>query len=167
MNKYLWGLGLLFFGGLAVFAFFATGNYKKSEHKSYEPSPLTLVIDWEITKPFTLQVFYLKDKDDNFNSKSSVQKKVTPQDKHVEVVLPVKRIYNFRIDFGTNPEKVVIKNIEIKGDMYLNFNNWHEYMYLNINKTKVHHDDNSLELYSTHSDPYMVFQFPFVLDAKK
>ena len=167
MKKYLWVLGVLFFGGLAAFAFLGTGSYKKSERKKYEPAPLTVVIDWEISKPFNLQIFYLKGKNEQFNGEYSVRKKVTPEDKHVEVILPVERIYNFRIDFGSNPGKVLLKNVEIKGDMYLNFNNWHDYMYLNMDKTKVHHDDNTLELYSTQGDPYMVFQFPFVLDEKK
>lgn len=163
----LWILGILFFGGLAAFAFWATGDYKKKERKTYEPAPLTVVIDWEISKPFNLQIFYLKDKHDRFNPRYSVRRDVTPQDKHVEVVLPIKRIYNFRIDFGSNPGKVLLKNIEIKGDMYLNFNNWHDYVYMNTDKTKIHHKDNTLEIHSSQRDPYMVFSYPFVLDEKK
>lgn len=166
-NSFLWALGILFFGGLALFSFIATGGMKKPERKQYDPSPLTVVIDWEVSKPFNLQIFYLKGKNDNFNNQDSIIKKVTPQDSHVEIVLPVKRIYNFRIDFGTKPEKVVLKNLEIKGDMRLNFNNWYDYQYLNFSKHKIHHDDNSLELYSDSGDPYMVFMYPFVLDEKK
>lgn len=166
MKKYLWILGIVFFGGLAAFAFYATGNFKNTKHKQYDPAPLTVVLDWEITKPFELQIFYLKDKNERFNQQSSIRKKVTPQDTHIEVVLPVKRIYNFRIDFGSNPEKVVLKNVEIKGDIYLNFNNWHDYVYLNMDKTKVN-DRDYLEIYSKQQDPYMVFLFPFVLDEKK
>ena len=168
MNKaYLWILGVIFFGGLAAFAFLGTGDSKKSVRKQYEPSPLTVVIDWEISKPFNLQIFYLKDKYGKFNKDDSVIKKVTPQDTHLEIVLPVERIYNFRIDFGAKPERVVLKNVEIKGDMRLNFNNWHDYQYLNFSKHKIHHDDNTIELYSDSGDPYMVFMFPFVLDEKK
>jgi len=166
MKKYLWILGIIFFGGLSIFAFYATGNFKSTKHKQYEPTPLTVVLDWEITKPFELQIFYLKDKNERFNQQSSIRKKVTPQDTHVEVVLPVKRIYNFRLDFGSDPDKVILKNVEIKGDMYLNFNNWHDYVYLNMDKTKVN-DKDYLEIYSKQQDPYMVFLFPFVLDEKK
>lgn len=166
-KAFLWILGIIFFGGLAAFAFFATGDLKKSERKQYAPSPLTVVIDWEISKPFKLQIFYLKDKNSQFNEDDSVKKNVTPQDTHVEVVLPVERIYNFRLDFGYKPEKVVLKNVEIKGDMHLNFNNWHDYQYVNFSKHKIHHDDNSIELYSESEDPYMFFTYPFVLDEKK
>ena len=166
MKKYLWILGVIFFGGLAAFAFYTSGSFKSTKHKQYEPTPLTVVLDWEITKPFELQIFYLKDKDEHFNQQSSIRKKVTPEDTHVEVVLPVRRIYNFRIDFGSDPEKVILKNVEIKGDMYLNFNNWHDYVYLNMDKTKVN-DKDYLEIYSKQQDPYMVFLFPFVLDEKK
>lgn len=167
MNKVLWVLGFLVFGGLASFAIYASYSHGKVERKQYEPSPLTVVIDWEISTPFTLQIFYLKDKNDNFSEQASVRRSVTPEDMHVEVELPVERIYNFRLDFRSNPGKILIKNVEIKGDMFLNFNNWHDYAYVNMEKNKVHHNDNSLELYSTHIDPYMVFQFPFVLDEKK
>ncbi|MBQ8482104.1 MAG: hypothetical protein IJ532_06175 [Alphaproteobacteria bacterium] len=166
MKKYLWILGVLFFGGLAAFAFFATDGFRKSGHKSYEPSPLTFIIDWEITKPIVLQVIYIKDKKDVFSQKVSVWKHVNPEDKHVELVIPADRIYNFRVDFKSKPGKMIIKNIEIKGDMYLNFNHWNDYRYANTDKTKVN-DDNYLEIYSEQDDPHMVFLYPFVLDEKK
>ena len=166
MKKYLWILGVLFFGGLAAFAFFTTDNFKKSERKSYEPTPLTFVIDWEISKPVILQVIYIKDKKDVFSQKHSVWKHVNPEDKHVELVIPADRIYNFRVDFKFKPGKIVIKNIEIKGDMYLNFNHWKDYRYANMDKTKIN-DDNYLEIYSEQDDPHMVFLYPFVLDEKK
>lgn len=167
MNKLLWSVGILVFGGLAAFAIYASYNSRAVERKNYEPSPLTMVLDMELTKPIQLQVFYLKDKNGKFNEQSSITKSLTPADTHVEVVIPAERIYNFRLDFGSNPERVLLKNIEIKGDIFLNFNNWHDYAYVNISKHKIHHNDNSLELYSRHNDPYMVFQFPFVLDEKK
>ena len=166
MKKYLWILGVLFFGGLAAFAFFATDSFRKPEHKSYEPTPLTFVIDWEISKPMILQVIYIKDKKDVFSQKNSVWKHVNPEDKHVELVIPADRIYNFRVDFKFKPGKIVIKNIEIKGDMYLNFNHWKDYRYANMDKTKVN-DNDYLEIYSEQDDPHMVFLYPFVLDEKK
>ncbi|MBR1600580.1 MAG: hypothetical protein IJ677_03280 [Alphaproteobacteria bacterium] len=166
MKKYLWILGVLFFGGLAGFALFATDSFKRTERKSYEPAPLTFVIDWEISKPVVLQVIYLKDKNDVFSQRRSVWKHVNPEDKHVELVIPAKRIYNFRVDFKSKPGKIVIKNIEIKGDMYLNFNHWEDYRYANMDKTKIN-DDNYLEIYSEQDDPHMVFLYPFVLDEKK
>lgn len=165
MKKYLWILGIVFFGGLAAFALFATGSFNRPEHKSYEPAPLTFVIDWEISKPVVLQVIYIKDKKDVFSQKNSVWKHVNPEDKHVELVIPAERIYNFRVDFKSKPGKMVIKNIEIKGDMYLNFNHWEDYRYANMDKTKIN-DDNQLEIYSEQDDPHMVFLYPFVLDEK-
>lgn len=167
MKKYLlWALGILFFGSLAFTAFNAAGVHREQVRKRYAPSPLTVVIDWKISKPFDLQIFYLPEKYGQFTEQFSVHKTVTPADKHVEVVLPVKRIYNFRLDFGSAPGKILIKNIEIKGDMHLNFNSWHDYAYANIERYKIHHDDNSLEIYSDLQDPFMVFSYPFVLDEK-
>ena len=163
MKKYLWLLVSVFLGGVAVIIYMANAHHK-AKHIQYGATPLTVVLDLEASKPFDLQIFYLTRKDEKFNQQSSIRRKVTPQDTHVEVVLPVKRIYNFRLDFGSYPGKIMLKNIEIKGDLHLNFNNWHNYVYMNMDKTKVKKDH--LEIYSEQRDPYMVFQYSFVLDEK-
>ena len=128
-----------------------------------EPKDITLKIDWEIEKDFILQVFYTKHRSEDFNETSSLKRKVGPQDKHIEIVLPVEKIYKIRYDFGSNPGKVILKKVEISGDQYINFSNWREYMYLNMEKNKIHKEDNTLELVSSHRDPYMIFIYPFVL----
>ena len=135
--------------------------------KQYEPAPLTVVIDWNINKPLTLRVFYLAEKNGIFQDKWSVNREVQPSDTHVEVELPVERIYNFRLEFDHQPESMLIKNIEIIGDMYLNFNKWNEYYYENIDKHKIRKQDGALYLYSRQNGPAMTFQFPFVLDRQK
>jgi hypothetical protein len=138
-------------------------NSGKTAKKIYPKVPLTLVLDWELTKPIELQVFYTTDQDQNFNEKLSVRKKVTVDDKHVEVVIPEDKIYRFRIDLGSKPEKVILKNVEIMADQYINFNDWYSYAYMNIDKSKVNKDDNSLTILSSHGDPYMYWSLPFVL----
>lgn len=146
--------------GLGVYMWL---NSEKPVQKTYPKAPLTVVIDWELTKPIELQVFYTTDKDQNFNEKHSVRKKVTVDDKHVEVVIPEDKIYRFRIDLGSKPEKVILKNVEIMADQYINFNDWYSYAYMNIDKSKVNKDDNSLTILSSHGDPYMYWSLPFVL----
>ena len=128
-----------------------------------EPKDIILKIDWEIEKDFILQVFYTKHRNEVFNQKSSLRRKVGPKDKHIEIVLPAEKIYRIRYDFGSNPGKVILKKVEISGDQYINFSNWNEYRYFNIEKNKIHKEDNTLELVSSHRDPYMSFIYPFVL----
>ena len=167
MKKILWFFSIIFFGGLIAFSGYNSLNKPSVKPQTYEPSPLTLIIDWEITKPFQLQIFYKATRYSQFNEKDSIRRQVTPADKHIEIVLPVKHIYNFRIDFGANPQHIIIRNIEIKGDIYLNFNQWNNYVYQNIEKVKIKEDENVLKLYSSHNDPYMFFNVPFLLDAQK
>lgn len=136
---------------------------EKPVQRVYPKAPLTAVIDWELVKPFELQIYYTIDQNESFSYKHSIKKKVTPEDKHVKVVIPEPKIYKFRIDFGSNPEKVVVKNVEIIADQYINFNDWRNYVYRNIEKSKINKDDNTLTVTSTHRDPYMFWNIPFVL----
>ena len=138
-------------------------NSNQKIQKIYSKAPLAVVLDWEIVKPFALQIFYTTEQNEDFNEKHSVRKSVTPDNKHIEVVIPEDKIYKFRIDFGINPEKVLLKNVEIVADQYINFNDWHNYAYMNIEKSKINHKDNSLIVISTHKDPYMIWSLPFVL----
>ena len=86
---------------------------------------------------------------------------MTPDDKHIEIVIPEDKIYDLRFDFGSNPERIVLHNVELKADTYLNFNNWSNYTYHQIDKHKVL-EDGSLRLYSSQGDPYMIFKLSFV-----
>lgn len=131
--------------------------------KIYKKAPLTVVLDWIVTKPFELRVYYTTEQNESFNRKHSVKKSVTPKNDHVEVVLPTDKIYKFRIDFGSNPNEVTLKNVEIIADQYIDFNDWYSYVYKNIEKNKVNKDDNTLMIVSSHQDPYMYWQEPFVL----
>ena len=138
-------------------------NSKPSVQKTYPKAPLTVVIDWELTKPFELQIYYTIEQSERFSYIHSIKKQITPADTHVEIVIPEDKIYKFRIDFGRNPEQVLLKNVEIIADQYINFNDWYSYAYMNIEKNKVHKKDNTLTVYSTHDDPYMFWSLPFVL----
>lgn len=138
-------------------------HQERPTKKVYSKVPLTVSIDWELSRPFSLQIFYTTEQNENFNPQHSVRQDVTPKDTHVEVVIPENKIYKFRIDFGRNPEKVVLKNVEIFADQYINFNDWRNYAYKNIEKSKINKDDNTLTIYSKHKDPYMYWSIPFVL----
>ena len=172
MMKYLgWIIGSLVVCGAVAF-YFSVGNnddvflqktLKKEEAKA---DAITLKIDWEIEKDFVFQVFYTTHRNENFNQKHSVKKQVFVKDKHIEVELPAEKIYKIRYDFGVKPQRVVLKNVEITGDQYINFSNWKEYGYRNMDKNKIHKEDNSLELVSDQGDPYMYFIYPFVLYKK-
>lgn len=131
--------------------------------KEYPAGPIVLKIDWELEKSFQLQVFYTTEQNELFNEKKSIRKQITPNDKHIEIELPIEQIYKIRLDYGSKPQRVIVKNVEITGDQYINFSNWTNYGYMHMDKNKIHRDDNSLELYSDQNDPYMYYLHPFVL----
>lgn len=167
LTKKIFIVGILFLS-LCFLKFYHHSHV--AEHvvsKIYDPAPITVALDWEIEKPFELQIYYTSEQNERFHGRQSVKKKVTPKDKHVEVVLPVEKIYKFRIDFGSNPGKVRLKNVEIKADQYINFNDWLSYVYVHIERYKVDKDDNSLKIISHHQDPFMYWADPFVLYKKE
>ncbi len=133
-------------------------RFKKEQvviSRDYEVSPLTLVLDWEIEKPFNLQVFYLHEKE-LFSESESIRKNVKPIDKHIELPLSVDVIRGLRLDFGSNPGKIVIKNIEVKANHFVNFNDWTDWRYINIDKHTIL-SDGKLEIVSENRDPYIFY----------
>lgn len=150
---------LVVLGSVAYYKFTPKAPIKKI----YPKAPLTLVLDWELITPFKLQIYYTTEQNENFSYIHTVKKQVTPEDKHVEIVIPADKIYKFRIDFGSNPQQVELKNVEIIADQYINFNDWDSYIYKNIEKIKIHRKENTLTITSTTNDPYMYWAHPFVL----
>lgn len=164
---------ILILTGIVLFllaGIFISNKFKTPEpiKKVYPKAPLTVVLDWELTAPFVLQIYYTIDKDEKFSYKHYKKKKVTPKDKHIEIVLPEEKIYKFKMVFYTNSKRVVnkqieLKNVEIIADQYINFNDWESYNYKRIEKIKIHKKDNTVTLISSHRKPYMFWSYPFVL----
>lgn len=128
----------------------------QTETKEYEAAPLTVVVDIDTQKEIELQVFYLH-KSGQFSEKESVRHPVVPGTKHVEIPLPVDKIMGLRLDIGSDPGRVVIHNIEVKAEQFINFNQWDKWKYVNIDSHKTG-ENNTLILDSTNNDPYMIFQ---------
>ena len=153
---------------LAGLKFYHHNNIAKHViSKIYEPAPITAVFDLEIEKPLRLVLFYTTESNEKFSYKRSVKKRITSENKHVEITLPAEKIYKFLLAFRSNPGKIKLKNVEIKADQYIDFNDWYSYSYKNIEKTKVNKEDNSLTLISNHQNPYMYWREPFVLYKKE
>lgn len=128
----------------------------QTETKEYEAAPLTIVIDMDTQKEIELQVFYLH-KSGQFSEKESVRQMISPNIGHVEIPLPVDKIMGLRIDIGSDPGKVIIRNIEVKAEQFINFNQWDKWKYVNIDSHKTG-GENVLVLESDSHDPYMIFQ---------
>jgi hypothetical protein len=154
------GIALLLLAGVVVSNKLTTPEPVK---KTYSKAPLTVVLDWELTAPFELQIYYTVDKDERFSYIHSIKKSVTPEDKHLEIVIPEEKIYKFRLDFGSNPGQLELKNVEIIADQYINFNDWESYVYMYMDKIKIHRKEQSVTLISTQDDPHMSWIHPFVL----
>ncbi len=110
------------------------------------------------------QVFYTETDGEKFNGNKVVtQKAVLNSDyRKVKLLLPVKYIERFRLDVGTVPGNITIKNLKIKGD---------KTVYLLQGKTDVHPnqidsykiENDILELNSSQKDPYFIWKRPLKL----
>lgn len=106
-------------------------------------------------KELNYQVFYTEDYSGHFNEPQSVKQVVPAGSNCVKIVLPAEKIGRFRLDTGSNPGNLTIKNIKVSGDNTVEFTDFDNYTYKNIKK-HTSNDDGSLTIVSDHRDPYIV-----------
>lgn len=72
----------------------------------------------QTAKDIEYQVFYTEAKGQHFNQLQSVKQDVKSGTRNVEILLPIEKIINFRLDIGKNgskPGKVIISDLKISG----------------------------------------------------
>ncbi|MBQ4400232.1 MAG: hypothetical protein II830_02930, partial [Alphaproteobacteria bacterium] len=107
----------------------------------------------EAKKDIQYQVFYTEESGQYFNEKQSVKKPIKSGSQKVEILLPIEKIVKIRLDIGSNPEEVVISDLQVKGrkDVKLNYN---EFIQNQIDKYEV--KNNKLYITSNKGDPYII-----------
>ena len=147
---------------IMVVSYFDFQHSRDIVNKNYDSGPITVIIDWEIERSFDLRVFY-KTRTHEFSIEESVKIPVKPSKKHVEVTLPVNFITGLRLDLGSKQNKVVIKNIEVKADQFINFNDWDKWDYKYISNKKIT-KDNYLEFTSTDKRVQLIYKDVFFIE---
>ena len=109
-----------------------------------------------ITKPIVFEVFYTVKREIWFDKEHSVLLKGIKGTNEYSVVLPSDKIYRIRLDFGSNPGKVKVKNLYLSGTQEFDLNNFSRYE-LNQLENVVIKKDGGLSFTSSGNDPYIAY----------
>jgi len=120
--------------------------------------------DAEAVKDLQYQVFYTTEEKGKFNEKQSVKKIVKKGKSRVEIVLPIDEIVKFRLDLGSNSEKLIISNLKLIGKDMVKFNDFSKFNFRNIDKKEL--SENKLVTDIKHRDPNIFYKENLFLKAK-
>ncbi len=109
----------------------------------------------EAKKEIYYQVFYTEANGQNFNEKQSVRKNIKSGSQKVEILLPIEKTMKFRLDIGSNPDEVVISDLQVRGSKNVKLN-YNEFNKNQIDKYEV--KDGKLYITSNKGDPYIWYK---------
>lgn len=128
--------------------------------------PISVQFEVETQKNLRWQVLWTDRSDLTFNQSQSANKNTQSGTSKVEIKLPVTTIHKLRLDPGSYPGEVTIKNLRLtSGDSVFSFDNFKDFAYLNL--TPKERDGRTFKLISGHIDPYIWYNRDFVFKAQK
>lgn len=116
----------------------------------------TLSFDVEQSKAIDYQVFYTTKENLGFTEQESIRKKVESGKHHVEIYISIDKIHYIRLDFGSVPEKVIVKNFKLSGTEDLLFNDINDFGVNRINEISL--SNGELQVISNQGDPYIFYK---------
>lgn len=122
-----------------------------------EPEHVVVSFTANLNKDIDFQVFYTDNEQADYAEETSVKQTATPGMNNYSIVLPAKRIYRFRLDFGEYPGNVMIKDIRLAGSQNVDFNDFSQFD-TNQMENIVINEDGSLSFTSEEFDPYMAYK---------
>ena len=126
-----------------------------------EPKNSVLTFETTTDKALTYQVFYTVEREVWYDAEHVVEHKGKAGTNKYSIVIPSEKVFRIRIDFDSNPGKVMIKNIYLDGTQKADLNNFGGYAYNQIN-SKTQNRDGSLTITSEEDDPYMEYLTPLL-----
>ncbi len=121
--------------------------------------PTNVVVNFTATSenPITYEIFYTTEREVWFDGSHVLSIEGKEGEYTYAIDLPLEKIYRFRLDFGSNPGKVTIKDIYLSGTQEYDLNSFDLYEFKNINNAKI--DDNgNITFSSDNEDPYMAYR---------
>ncbi len=134
----------------------ATEASIKKEIIAIEPENVVLTFETETEKDFTYRIFYTQAADGDFNEEMSV---VYPNKSGLHkysIVLPVKEVYKVRIDFGSYPGRVTIRDIHLQGTQTADLNDFIKCEKHQTYNMLIKHDG-TFSFSSEKENPYIAF----------
>ena len=132
-------------------------NTKDEEKENKDTDKVVLNFTAKTIKPISFDVYYTNKREVWFDAQHYVTHHGQSGIHTYSIVLPEEVIYRIRLDFGTNPGKVTIKNIYLSGGMQYDLNDFSIYEFKQLENIK-HNKDGSLTFTSTGNDPYMAYR---------
>lgn len=112
-----------------------------------------------------VQLYYTTDASQDFSSSQVVgASQVVGDNNHLEFMLGVKSLHKLRMDIGSVPGVVTLRNISIKGDKTVTITNFDNTVTNDIDE--VFWEGEKVFIKSLKMDPYIIFQTPFNVNAK-
>jgi len=121
--------------------------------------PTNVVVNFTATteNPITYEIFYTTEREVWFDGSHTLSVEGKEGQYTYAIDLPLEKIYRFRLDFGSNPGKVTIKDIYLSGTQEYDLNNFDLYEFKNINNVEKDKDGN-VTFTSDNEDPYMAYR---------
>ncbi len=131
----------------------------KEEKKIIKIEPENAVLTFEATadKAFDYQIFYTVEREIWFDASHVVDVAGKEGMHKYNVVIPSDKVYRVRIDFGSEPGMVTIRNIYMNGVQQADLNDFDKYSYNKIDK-KNKNNDGSLTIISSQEDPFIEYK---------
>ena len=125
----------------------------------------TLAFESTCDKDLEYQVFYSTSKNGGFHEETSIRQMVSKGNQAVKFTINARKIYNLRLDFGSFPGKVTVKNLRLVGSGAKIFNKGEELQPLNFSEFKV--DNTVITAESNHEDPQISTKTPVNISGQR
>ena len=122
-----------------------------------EPENAVLMFTATAEKDFNYEVYYTVEREVWYDAEHVVAEEGKTGTHNYSIVLPEKAVYRIRLDFGSAPGTVTVKNVRLDGSQKADLNDFNNYEFAQIDKYQKN-EDGSLTITSEQGDPYMAFR---------
>ena len=128
-----------------------------------ELTPITVALDCSSVVG-GIHFYYTTDSTQTFTDNQVVGSNVVTGDNRIEFLLNVNTLHKLRMDVGSFPGVISLKNITITGDRTVKITNFDNTTINQIQEVFWYGDE--VQIRSLEADPYVIFETPFNINAK-
>lgn len=129
----------------------------KEEVVEIENHKTTLNFNATTDSEFEYEIFYTTQQNVWFTPEKAFTYKANKGSQAYSITLPETKVYRIRLDFGSNPIKITLKDIHLSGEQNVELNDFDKYEYNDI-QTKTINEDGSITIISEGRDPYIAYK---------
>lgn len=130
------------------------------KYEPYSPKNVFVYLEATSTKAVDYEVYYTVAPETWYNEDNVMRIKGKSGMHGYVFSLPVDRIYNLRIDFGENPESILVSNIRLFGTQSMYLSDFSKYQYNQFDQRSIT-SNGQLFFVSHGDDPFMAYEDDF------